>query len=138
MPSSTAVGLLLFRVFFGLVIASHGLVKLGDFSGFAARSGGTLLALCAVAGELGGGLGLATGLLTRVAGAGVAAVMFFIAFTVQLANASALGTGKGTAFEYPFLLGMFGVAFVVMGAGPYSLDAVIQRRLKRSAPAARV
>jgi uncharacterized membrane protein YphA (DoxX/SURF4 family) len=79
MPSSTAVGLLILRVSFGLVIASHGLVKLGDFSGFAAR-----------------------------------------------------------AFEYPFLLGLFGVAFVVMGAGPYSLDAVVQRRLGRSAPAARV
>jgi putative oxidoreductase len=132
MPRSVAFGLLLLRVCFGLVVAAHGFAKLGNFSGFAAQNGGTLLALGAIAGELGGGLGLATGFLTRVAGAGMAAVMGYIALTVQLGNAAALGTGKGTAFEFPFLLAILGIAFVVMGPGPYSLDALVWRR--RRAP----
>lgn len=124
MPSSISFGLLLIRLGFGLTLAMHGLPKLLHFSDFAAKQGSVLLAVCAIAGELGGGLGLAVGLLTRLAGAGLAAVMWFVAFKVQgaLQHLGQVGTGDGTKWEYPLLAGLVGFAFVVMGAGEYSLD----------------
>jgi uncharacterized membrane protein YphA (DoxX/SURF4 family) len=86
-----------------------------------------------VAGELGGGLGLATGLLTRLAGAGMAAVMWFVAFKIQgvLHHLNQIGTGDGTKWEYPLLAGLVGFAFLVMGAGDYSLDAKLFPSKKR-------
>ena len=83
-----------------------------------------MLAVCAVLGEFAGGLGLASGFLTRIAAAGVTSVMWFIAFKVQGAHQKLgeIGTGAGTKFEFPFLLGMVAFAFVLMGAGSYSLD----------------
>lgn len=124
MPSSTSFGLLLIRLGFGLTLAMHGAQKLVHFSDFSAKQGSVLLAACAIAGELGGGLGLAVGLLTRLAGVGAAAVMWFVAFKVQgaLQHLGQIGTGDGTKWEYPFLAGLVGVAFLVMGAVEYSLD----------------
>jgi putative oxidoreductase len=123
MASTTAAGLLLLRVSFGLMLAAHGVAKLLEFQAFVPRAGGTALAIGAILGELAGGLGLAAGFLTRLAGLGVATVMLTIAFTRQAQHLAAVGTGPGNAFEYPFLLGIVGVAFAIMGAGPFSLDA---------------
>lgn len=121
-------GLLLIRLAAGLLLAVHGAQKLLAFASFAPTVGGTLPAACAVAGELLGGLGLCVGLWTRLAGLGAAVVMGVVAFRVQLAHLPELGAGPGTQFEYPFLLCMVATAFVIMGAGPLSLDARIARR----------
>jgi putative oxidoreductase len=122
MSKSHALALLLLRLSFGLTIAAHGARHLADFDAFVPKAGGTALALCAIAGELGGGLGLAFGLLTRLAGLGLGAVMLAIAFTKYPELARQLGTGAATAFEYPFLTGVLGVSFLFSGAGPFSLD----------------
>jgi putative oxidoreductase len=123
MEKSRDTGLLLIRLGFGIIMAMHGWGKVADFPNFAHKNGGTVLAACAVAGEFGGGLGLAVGFLTRIAGLGLAAVMWYIAFHIQHAHISQVGTGGGSAFEYPFLIGVVGLAFFFTGAGAYSLDA---------------
>lgn len=127
MDRPVAAALLLLRVFFGLILAAHGAAKLGNLSGFL-EANGHFAGLGAIAGELLGGLGLAVGLFTRVAAAGLCAVMFTIAFGWHAKAIAAIGTGPGTAFEYPFLAGVLGVAFVLAGAGPYSLDALLRKR----------
>lgn len=128
---TTSLALLILRVSFGLTIAAHGLMKLPNWEKFVQNAGGLWLAVAAVSGELLGGLGLAAGLFTRLAAAGMAAVMFGIAFRHQFAHLAAIGTAKGNAFEYPFLVGVLALSFVLMGAGAYSLDALLRGRGRR-------
>ena len=119
------VGLLLIRIAFGLVLAAHGAMHVQGFQEFSAANGGPLLAACAIAGELGGGLGIAVGLMTRVAGLGLAAVMWYAAFKVHIAKMPFVGTMPGTVFEYPFLVGVVGVALFITGPGAYALDSLL-------------
>ena len=119
------VGLLLIRITFGLVLAAHGAMKIPMFSEVAARNGGSIMAACAILGELGGGLGIAVGLLTRFAGLGLTAVMWYVAFHIQIDKAALIGTGPGTQFEYPFLVGVIGIALFITGPGAYALDSIV-------------
>ncbi len=133
MPKSHALGLLLLRLSFGLVLAAHGARHLASYHAFVHLAGGRWQAIGAIAGELGGGLGLATGLLTRLAGLGLGVVMLTIAFTRMFHGLAAIGTGPGVGFEFPFLVGILGVALVFTGAGEWSLDGALFRRKKGKA-----
>lgn len=128
MPKREALGLLLVRLCFGLVMAAHGYGHLAAFSAFTGMAGGRWLAIGAIAGELLGGLGIAVGLATRLAGGGLGLVMMAIALTRNGAAMGHLGTGAGTVFEYPFLVGVVGWALACSGAGTFSLDQLFWGR----------
>lgn len=121
------VGLTVLRVVSGLSLAlAHGLRKLPPSSGFVERVGEMgfpapeLFAWGATAAELGGGLLLAIGLFTRPAALLIALNMLVV---TVLAHA-------GDAFgdrELGLFYGVIGVAFVFLGAGRFSLDALFRR-----------
>jgi putative oxidoreductase len=82
-------------------------------------------------GELFGGAALVLGLATRVAGAGMALTMLG---AIVFAHLGA-GFFAPAGFEFPLMLLAASAALVLTGAGEWSVDAVLERRLRPSAAA---
>lgn len=128
------LGLLVLRVVLGLSLAAHGAQKLfGWFGGYGiAGTGGWLesiglkpgkpLAFLAGAGEFFGGLALAVGFLTPVAGITVALVLFVSIVTAHKGKGF-WNTNGGS--ELPILIIASALALALTGAGAYSIDALI-------------
>jgi len=130
---------LLIRLVLGLVILPHGAQKaLGWFGG--AGFGGTmdffsqqmgipaLLAFLAIAAEFAGGLGLVSGLLTRVAAFGVLSNMVVAALMVHLPNGFFMnwyGNQQGEGFEYRLLAGAMALYLLIKGGGAASVDRAL-------------
>ncbi|MDH6539582.1 DoxX family protein [Streptomyces lavendulae] len=133
-PTTTAhdAGLLLLRVVLGLTVAAHGVQKLfGWFDGggitgtgqFFTASGypaGETMAVVAGLTETLGGLALAVGLLTPLAGAAVLGTMI---------NAAAVH-GPGAFFapkgmEYELLLAVAAAALTLSGPGRFAVDRLL-------------
>ncbi len=129
---------LVLRLTLAVVMFAHGAQKaLGWFGGDGLR--GTLdslrksgvsspVAVLAIMAEFLGPLGLAVGLLTRVAALGIAAVMLGAILTVHGRHGFFMnwyGNQPGEGFEYHVLAIGLAVALVLNGAGVWSLDAVI-------------
>jgi putative oxidoreductase len=129
---------LVLRLTLAVVMFAHGAQKtLGWFGGDGLR--GTLdvlrksgvpspVAVLAIMAEFLGPLGLAAGLLTRVAALGIAAVMLGAILTVHRQHGFFMnwyGSQQGEGFEYHVLAIGLAVALVLNGAGAWSLDAVI-------------
>ena len=133
-PLALSVGLLLARLFLGLLMAAHGSQKLfGWFGGYGlAGTGGFFESLgfrpgrlfAAVAGltELGSGLLIALGFLGPVGPALMLSVMIVAAVTVHLRH-GVFASSNG--IEVPLLYGVGAVALALTGPGFFSLDAVI-------------
>ena len=122
------VGLLLFRVFVGLALAfGHGLGKLPPSEGFLAGvvemgfPAATMFAWAAGLSEFVGGLCIALGLMTRPAALFVGITMSVAAFIRQAGD-------PFTDIEKALLFLAAAVLLLFMGAGRYSVDAVLQRR----------
>lgn len=127
-------GLLVLRLTVGLLLAGHGAQKLfGWFGGpglarmaqNTARMGfrpGWLWAAFAVAGEFGGGLGLALGLLMPLPAVGIVAAMGIAVFKAHWKNG--FWNAKG-GVEYPLMLLLFAATLGLVGAGRYSLDTLL-------------
>jgi putative oxidoreductase len=129
---SAGAGLLLLRLCVGLTMAAHGGQKLfGWFGGGGLTGTGKFFAMsgypaghtmAAVAGltELLGGLGLAVGLLTPLAGAAVLGDML---------NAVAVKWSGGffapQGMEYELLLTVAGAALALTGPGRYAVDRLL-------------
>ena len=129
---------LVLRLTLAVVMFAHGAQKaLGWFGGDGLRR--TLdslrksgvpspVAVLAIMVEFLGPLGLAVGLLTRVAALGIAAVMLGAILTVHGRHGFFMnwyGNQPGEGFEYHVLAIGLAVALVLNGAGVWSLDAVI-------------
>jgi len=129
---------LVLRLTLAVVMFAHGAQKaLGWFGGSGLK--GTLdllrksgvpspVAVLAIMAEFLGPLGLAVGLLTRVAALGIAAVMLGAILTVHGQHGFFMnwyGKEQGEGFEYHVLVIGLAVALVLNGAGVWSLDAVI-------------
>ncbi|MNL37888.1 putative oxidoreductase CatD [compost metagenome] len=124
------IGVLVLRVFVGLAMAfAHGMGKfpIPDqlIEGISAMGFPmpTAFAHAAAFSEAVGGLLLALGLFTRPAAAFVAFTMLVAGFVVHAADPFHIK-------ELAFLYLAIGVFFLLHGAGRYSLDFVLQKKLK--------
>ena len=116
-------GLTLLRIFAGVALAfSHGISKLPPGEGLVqgtAKMGfpaPELFAWAAALAEFTGGIGLALGLFTRISS-------FFIAFTMLVAIVGVHLRDPFGKQELAFLYLFIAVAFLLKGAGDWSIDA---------------
>jgi putative oxidoreductase len=130
---------LILRLTLAVVIFPHGAQKvLGWFGGYGFR--GTMayftklgfpavLAFLAITAEFLGPLGLAVGLLTRVAALGIVAVML-VAIVVHKQYGFFMNwfsAQQGEGVEYHLLALGLALALIIGGAGVWSLDALVAR-----------
>jgi putative oxidoreductase len=122
------LGLLPLRVCAGLALAlTHGLEKVPPTPQFVAHVGELgfpvpiVFALAAAVAEVGGGLLLALGLLTRPSA-------FLILCTMLVAFFLEHARDPFAAKEKAFLFGNIAFLFLCLGAGRYSLDARFVKR----------
>jgi putative oxidoreductase len=133
------LGLLALRLALGVVFVMHGGQKLfvlgpGGVAGFLGSLGVPFPAVNAwlvIAAELGGGLALLAGALTRLAGLATALTMIVAMTTVHLANGFFLPAG----YEFTLTLLLASVAIVLTGPGAFSVDALISRKPSTGLPA---
>ena len=120
------------RVLVGVVFLAHGGQKLfvygfdgvsGSFAQMGIPAAGITGPLVALV-EFFGGLALVAGLLTRLAGLGLAVTMAGAIAFVHLAA----GFFAPQGIEFPLTLLAASVAFAIAGAGRFSLDHAIARR----------
>ena len=130
---------LILRLTLAVVMFPHGAQKtLGWFGGYGFRATMAYftksgfppaLAFLAVIAEFLGPLGLAIGMLTRVAALGIAVVML-VAILVHKKHGFFMnwfGTQEGEGVEYHLLALGAAAALIVNGAGAWSIDALIAR-----------
>jgi putative oxidoreductase len=130
------VALTALRVMVGVILAVHGAQKLMDIPG--TEQGFAHLGIpypqyavyLAIAGEFLGGLGIASGLLTRFAALGA---MCSMAVAIGYAHIGHGLLAKNGGWEYPLVLALVALYFVTHGAGPASVDGLIERK-RRSRP----
>ena len=78
--------------------------------------------------EFGGGIALAFGLFSRLAGAAIFGDMMMAIITVTWAN-GINATGGTAGYELNLALGVLALVLAVFGAGRFSIDALLERRL---------
>lgn len=130
--TNTDLGLAALRVITGTIFVAHGAQKLFvyGFDGVAGGFANMGIPFPAIVGpmvgllEFFGGLALITGLLTRLAGAGLAINMLGAFLLVHLPAGFFLPNG----YEFVMALGGSAAALTFTGAGQYSVDALIGRR----------
>lgn len=121
-------GMTLLRIFTGVTMAfAHGIGKLPPGEkliegaanlGFPAPA---VFAWAAALSEFAGGIGLALGLCTRISG-------FFIAFTMAVAAFGVHGADPFGKKELALLYLAVAVAFMLKGAGDWSVDAILRKK----------
>ncbi|MEK6405855.1 MAG: DoxX family protein [Acidobacteriota bacterium] len=130
----SVVGLVL-RITLAVVMFPHGAQKVfGWFGGhgfkntlkfFVSSGVPAPFALLAIAAEFLGPVGLALGLLTRVAAFGIGCVMLVAIVTVHLPHGFFMnweGKQKGEGFEYHLLALGVAIALMIVGGGLWSVD----------------
>ena len=135
-----SLALFVLRLTLAVVIFPHGAQKvLGWFGGhgfkatmaYFTKSGiPAVVGLLVIMAEFLGPLGLAVGLLTRLAAVGVATVMLGAIFMVHKQHGFFMnwfGTQQGEGFEYHLLALGISIALVIGGGGAWSVDALIAR-----------
>jgi putative oxidoreductase len=130
-------GLLLIRIALGVVMIAHGAQKLftygyggvvGGFTEMGMPMPGISAALI-IAAELGGGILMLAGLLTRFAGAAFAFAMAVAAVKVHLPAGFFLPNG----YEFTMMLAAAALGIALTGPGRFSIDALIARRRRTPA-----
>ena len=136
--SKAGAAALILRVPVGLILAAHGAQKLFAWFGGYGLEGtgqwmasiglepGYWLALMAGSAEFFGGIALALGLLTRPAAVVTAFTMLIAIFSVHINNGLFMANN---GYEYALTLLVATAALAVQGAGSFSVDSVIAKKL---------
>jgi putative oxidoreductase len=140
--TATDMHLVMLRVVLGLIFFAHGAQKLfGWFGGpgygpimhwFASQHIPAPLAWLAIAAEFAGGLILTLGFLARLSALGIVANMIVATLTVGLPNGLFMnwfGNQKSEGIEFYLLAIVIGWTLVLQGAGPWSIDRAVARKL---------
>jgi putative oxidoreductase len=90
---------------------------------------GTFFAVMGGGIEFGGGIALAIGLVARLAGLGIFVDMMMAIVTVTWAN-GINATGGKSGYELNLALGTLALVIAFFGAGRFSVDALLERRLR--------
>jgi len=136
---------LILRLTLGLVMFPHGAQKLlGWYGGFGFD--GTLgfftekmgipwiIAFLIIMGESFGSLGLIVGFLTRFSAASIGVIMLGAITLVHLPNGFFMnwfGKQAGEGYEYHLLVLGISIALTIIGAGRWSVDQQIARRIAK-------
>lgn len=134
---------LVLRLTLAIVMFPHGAQKLLGWFGGAGFTGtmsfftdtiGIPLAIgvLVVISEFFGSIALALGLFSRVAAAGVIAVMVGAVLTVHLPNGFFMnwsGAQAGEGFEYHLLAIGIALALIIKGSGAFSVDRLLARKV---------
>jgi putative oxidoreductase len=127
------LGLTILRLVLGATFIMHGGQKLfvygfagvtGAFAGMGIPMPGLLGPFVALV-EFFGGIAIVLGLLTRLAALGVGATMLVAILTVHLRA----GFFNPSGVEFPLSLLASAITLVITGAGAFSLDALLDKRL---------
>jgi putative oxidoreductase len=141
-PRMTDVGMLIVRLTLAFIFIYHGSRRLfGWFDGpgldasadyFANTAHlhpGTLFAVMGGLIEFGGGIALALGLFSRLAGLAIFGDMMMAIITVT--HADGFNSTAGPGWELNLTLGVLALVPFFFGSGRFSLDAVLERRFLR-------
>jgi putative oxidoreductase len=131
-PRQLDAGLTMLRAVTGTIFVAHGAQKLfvygldGVAGGFAQMGVPFPSVMGPLVGfiELFGGLALIAGLLTRLAGAGLTAVMLGAMVMVHIPNGFFMPNG----YEFVLILAASATTLAITGAGRNSIDALLARR----------
>ena len=136
--SNNSVANVVLRVPVGIILAAHGGQKLfawfggyglegtGQWMESIGRAPGFVMALLAGSAEFFGGIALILGLLTRPAAALSAFTMVVAIFSVHGSNGLFM---SNNGYEFALALLAATVALAIQGAGSFSLDAVVSKKL---------
>lgn len=105
------------------------------FANTAHLSPGEFFAVLSGVIEFGGGIALAVGFCSRLAGAAIFGDMMMAIITVTW-SAGINATGGNSGYELNLALGFLALVPAVFGAGSFSVDALLERRLLRAEAAA--
>lgn len=131
-PRQVSIGIAVVRIVTGIIFFAHGYMKLfvwglagttGAFTQMGVPVPGITAPLIAIL-EVGGGIALIIGLLTRVVALGFVIDMLGAIFLVRLKGGFFAPDGA----EFEILLCAASVALVIAGAGALSIDDAIARR----------
>ena len=130
-----SVGMLVLRLVMGTAFVLHGWSKIQSplsWMGPDTDVPGILQALAALS-EFGGGMALIVGLLTRLASLGIAAVMVGAMIIVHIPQGHPfVGKGGGPSYELSAVYLACAALFLLLGAGRFSLDAILRNRRHRA------
>jgi putative oxidoreductase len=142
-PRMTDVGLLIVRLTLAFIFIYHGSRRLfGWFDGPGLHGSADYFAhtahlhpgmFFAVMGglvEFGGGIALALGLFSRLAGLAIFGDMMMAIITVT--HADGFNSTAGSGWELNLCLGVLALVPFFLGSGRFSLDAVLERRFLRA------
>ena len=136
--SNSGIANVVLRVPVGIILAAHGGQKLFAWFGGYGLEGtgqwmesiglapGFVMALLAGSAEFFGGIALILGLLTRPAAALGAFTMVVAIFSVHVGNGLFM---SNNGYEFALALLAATVALAIQGAGTFSLDAVVSKKL---------
>src|SRR5207245_10977588 len=137
-PADNVVAALRMRLALGVVFGAHGAETVpggwGGYGGDAAIQGFAkmglppLLTILIMAAELGGGLLLIVGFLTRLAALGIGCVMLGAIVLIHAKVGFFMnwaGSQKGEGFEYHLLALGLAIALLIKGGGALSIDGAL-------------
>ncbi|MBH0080409.1 DoxX family protein [Pseudoalteromonas sp. NZS11] len=140
LSSKAGVAALILRVPVGLILAAHGAQKLFAWFGGYGLEGtgqwmasiglepGYWLAMMAGSAEFFGGIALAIGLLTRPAPVVAGFTLLIAIFSVHISNGLFMANN---GYEYALTLLVVTVVLAIQGAGSFSLDNVLVKKLAK-------